>query len=84
LAHRIPTTGFLFREKEGLRKILPEKINQYQIPVGEIAKIKSGEDFIDGNGNRILNSELTLPPSKLRRAMPFAATLATTNQFSTK
>lgn len=64
LAHRIPTTGFLFREKEGLRKILPEKIQQYQIPVGEIAKIKGGEDFIDGNGNRILNTELTLPPSK--------------------
>jgi ribonuclease Z len=66
LKHRIPTTGFLFKEKKGLRKILPEKIQQYNIPVSEIAAIKLGADFNDKNGTIVLNKELTKPPAKPR------------------
>ncbi len=66
LYHRIPTTGFLFKEKKGLRKIVPEKILQYNIPVTEIAAIKLGGDYNDKNGTIVLNKELTKPPSKPR------------------
>lgn len=62
LYHRIPTTGFLFKEKKGLRKILPEKIQENQIPVSEIIKIKQGEDYIDGGGTVIPNKLLTADP----------------------
>jgi ribonuclease Z len=65
LKHRIPTTGFLFREKKNLfRNILPEKIEQYQIPIQEIVKIKQGADFINEKGQAIPNSELTTAPSR--------------------
>lgn len=62
LIHRIPTTGFLFREKQGLRKILPEKIAENQIPVTELVKIKQGADYIDGSGTVIPNKILTADP----------------------
>ena len=64
LKHRIPTTGFLFREKKNLRKIIPEKIKQYNIPFDKISGIKQGGDFMDALGDKISNSELThLPPA---------------------
>ena len=59
LTHRLPTTGFLFKEKKGLRKILSEKIAQYNIPFAQIPDIKRGEDFTDAQGNKIPNAELT-------------------------
>ncbi len=62
LKHRLPTTGFLFKEKAHLRKIIPEKISEYKIPHEKIGDIKGGEDFIDGKGNKIPNAELTLDP----------------------
>ncbi|MBI4929575.1 MAG: ribonuclease Z [Bacteroidetes bacterium] len=60
--HRIPCYGFLFREKEPLRNIIKEKIEEYNIPVRQIFEIKKGNDFISPDGKRIPNSELTLPP----------------------
>src|SRR5690606_18694311 len=51
-----------FKEKIGLRKILPEKIQENQIPVSEIVKIKQGEDYIDGGGTVIPNKLLTADP----------------------
>ncbi len=59
--HRIPCYGFLFKEKEPLRNIIKEKIEEYNIPVQQIPEIKRGEDFISPEGKRITNSELTLP-----------------------
>lgn len=63
LRHRIPDVGFIFREKEGLRHIIPEKIQQYNIPVNQIKGIKEGADFIDSDGKIIQNVLLTTPPS---------------------
>ena len=40
MVHRIPTCGFLFREQPRERKFLKEKINEYNIPVKDIVKIK--------------------------------------------
>ncbi len=61
LDHRIPTTGYLFREKERPDNILPEKIREYEIPVGAIPAIKAGESFITADGRRIPHEELTTP-----------------------
>jgi ribonuclease Z len=62
LKHRLPTTGFLFREKKNVRKIIADKISQYNIPHEKINGIKAGEDFTDASGNKVLNAELTLDP----------------------
>lgn len=66
LNHRLPTTGFLFREKKNLRKILVEKIEEYNIPHHIINDIKRGQDFVDEEGNKIPNKELTTDPSPAR------------------
>jgi ribonuclease Z len=66
LKHRIPTTGFLFREHNHLLNIRPEKIKEYNIPFSVISGIKQGHDFTLENGTIISNEELTLPPGKPR------------------
>ena len=66
LVHRIPTTGYLFREKPLERNIRSEKIQEYNISYTEIKEIKSGRDFFDSKGNVIPNEELLLPPYKPR------------------
>ena len=62
LNHRIATTGFLFREKPGLRKVIKEKALEIKIPAWAYEKIRKGEDFTDGEGNFYPNNELTLDP----------------------
>jgi ribonuclease Z len=64
LQHRIPTFGFLFREKESERNIIKECILKYQIPTVRIRAIKKGEDFITRDEDVIPNSDLTTPPPK--------------------
>lgn len=61
LRHRVPTAGFLFREKRRPANILPEKIEEYDIPVTEIPRIKKGGDFQLKDGRCIPHEELTLP-----------------------
>jgi ribonuclease Z len=62
LKHRLPTTGYLFKEKKHLRKIIADKIQQYNIPHQYITDIKKGANFTDANGNVIPNTELTADP----------------------
>ena len=59
LQHRVPCVGFLFREKPLLRRMLKEKIEQYNIPSHLILDIKKGADFELPDGQIILNDELT-------------------------
>ncbi len=67
LNHRIPCLGFIFREKQRQRKIIREKLAEYQIPVEFIPDIKAGKDILDeGTGKRILNSEITTDPPRPR------------------
>lgn len=63
LDHRVPTCGFLFREKRKERKMIGETIAQYDIPYSAIPAIKKGEDFIDAAGQRIANDLLTEAPN---------------------
>jgi ribonuclease Z len=66
LTHRLPTTGFLFKEKKNLRKIIADKITEYNIPHHKINDIKRGEDFITETGKEISNTELTIDPPSPR------------------
>ena len=62
LEHRIPTFGFLFREKPHDRNILKESIEKFKIPVVRIPGIKKGEDFLTADGVMIKNEDITTPP----------------------
>jgi ribonuclease Z len=62
LQHRVPSFGFLFRQKPPDRKIIKEKIIEYNIPGPRIPAIKKGQDFITSDGTVIKNEELTIPP----------------------
>ncbi len=66
LNHRIPTTGFLFYEKEKPRKLLKEFLFAQDVPVAEIPKIKGGADFINSEGGIFKNDEITTPPPEAR------------------
>ncbi len=66
LKHRIPTCGFLFREKAPLLNIRKDMIEYHNIPVKEIYNIKCGKDFNKPDGTSIPNKKLTLPPYKPR------------------
>ncbi len=62
LNHRIPCTGFLFSEKPGFRKLIKEKLQQYNIPVEFFQEIKKGKDYKLSGGEIISNAELTTDP----------------------
>ncbi len=62
LKHRIPTTGFLFKEKPLPRNIDKYKLDKFDVSVSEIHKLKKGFDAIDNNGNTIKNADLTTEP----------------------
>lgn len=66
LSHRVPTHGFLFREKKGKRRMRKEKIKEYQLSIPQIKAAKAGEDIQLENGERISNSLLTAAPPKAR------------------
>lgn len=66
LDHRVPTAGFLFREKPKDRKMIGSKIDEYHIPYSAIPGIKKGQDFILSNGQRIPNEQLTEDPTPAR------------------
>lgn len=67
LKHRIDCLGFLFREKQRARKIIREKIEEYEIPLDLIPDLKKGYDVVDTRtGEKILNSQLTLDALRSR------------------
>lgn len=61
LEHRVPCCGFLFREKPTLPHIRRDMIDFYHIPISQINNIKNGADWIDEDGERVVNSRLTFP-----------------------
>ncbi len=68
LSHKIPTTGFLFREKIKSRRM--DKARVDGLLLQQIVKLKSGEDVLDDKGNILLRSnDYTLAP---RRSFSYA------------
>ena len=66
LVHRLPTQGFLFREKKQVDSMNPKKIKKYDIPFSQIQKIKNGGDWITADGQVIPHAELTTPAPAAR------------------
>ena len=62
LRHRVPTAGFLFREKEPALNVDKFKITKYGLSVAQITAAKRGEDVTLSTGEVIPNGELTYRP----------------------
>jgi len=63
LNHRIACTGFLFKEKKRLRKLMKEKIERLGVPIPLYSALKKGEDYIAPNGDVYKNDTLTTDSS---------------------
>lgn len=61
LCHRMPTCGFLFREKPSLPHIRREMIDFYKIPTSQIMNIKNGADWTTDEGELVPNNRLVEP-----------------------
>lgn len=64
LDHRVPCTGFLFRQKKRLRKLLKDKLAELNIPLEYFTSLKKGKDYVAPNGTVYPNEELTADPSE--------------------
>lgn len=60
LSHRVPTTGYLFREKIPPRKIMSEKVTAHNIPYTAMRSLQQGEDWVAADGITIPNEQLTI------------------------
>ncbi len=66
LNHRIPCTGFLFKEKPRSRKLQKDKLQKFNVPISVYQDLKNGMDYTDEFGKVIANSELTTDPKNAR------------------
>lgn len=62
LRHRIPTAGYLFRQKEPQLNVDKFAIERYSLTVQQIVAAKRGEDITLESGEFIPNSRLTYLP----------------------
>ncbi|AXO79086.1 ribonuclease Z [Olleya aquimaris] len=64
LDHRVYTNGFLFKEKEGERKLNMNAVLNSSIDVSYYRKLKQGFDVTNEAGTLIKNDAVTFPPNK--------------------
>lgn len=62
LYHRIPCTGFIFREKAKPRHLRGDMVKYLNIPVSRLQAIKAGDDYVDAEGRVWTNDRLTTDP----------------------
>lgn len=65
LRHRVPCTGFVFRERPGRRTLRPDMLPL--IPPHQRNAVKDGADAVLPDGRRIANAALTMAPPEPRR-----------------
>ncbi len=66
MKHRVPCCGFRFDEKPLLPNLIKDQIKQFEIPIRDLKRIKSGEDFVTATGEIIPNSQLVKPARRPR------------------
>lgn len=66
MSHRIPTTGFLFAEKQHPRHINLEATEKYKVPYISFNDLKAGNDFLKDDGTVVKNNLLTIEPEPPR------------------
>lgn len=57
--HSVPTHGFLFTQKNNKRKLLPQKLTEYEIPTYFYKRLCNGEDYTFASGEIIKNEWVT-------------------------
>ncbi len=62
LNHRIPCTGFRFKQKKPLLKLDAAQLENYQVGRNQFFKLKQGADFITEYGEIIPNDAITIKP----------------------
>lgn len=62
LKHRIPSNGFVIREKPKERSIMGEVFREAGLSLTAIPKFRNGEDFTDKEGELHYADDYTLPP----------------------
>lgn len=72
LKHKLPTTGFLFTEKNELRQLNLEKLKKYSIARTDFKLLKQGLDVMDKTGKKVKNSTLTTK-GKIPRSYAFCS-----------
>lgn len=76
LNHRIPCTGFLFKQKKPLRKLNADLLDFYKVDRSQFFKLKQGLDFINEKGEVISNDVLTINPGEPKSYAYCSDTLA--------
>lgn len=66
LKHRIPTNGFLIKEKQKEFSLLGELFKADGLSMTFIPKFKKGEDVTDSNGKTYFFKDYTIPPPPLK------------------
>jgi len=66
LRHRVPTCGFIFKEKQRLRNLKGDVIKELQIPIKYLQSIKEGADYTADDGTIYPCKNLTIDPPKPR------------------
>ena len=61
LVHKIPTCGFLIKEKPKPLKINPKKIKEYNLKIEHFNALQNAQDIVLESGERCQYQELTLP-----------------------
>ena len=62
LRHRVPTAGYLFRQKQPPLNIRKSCIERYGLSIAQIAAAKRGEDIVLDSGLTLRNADLTYRP----------------------
>lgn len=66
MKHRLPTTGFLIKEKPGYRSLIKEKLKGSSIPLEAIQSLRKGLQYRDSNGKTYSLEEYTNPLPPMR------------------
>lgn len=62
LRHRVPTAGYLFRQKQPPLNIRKSCIERYGLSIAQIAAAKRGEDIALDSGETLRNADITYRP----------------------
>jgi ribonuclease Z len=65
--HSVPTHGLRIEEKKRKRKLIPEKLREFEIPNYYYKKLAEGYDYERADGSIILNEWVTQPGPKIKR-----------------
>ena len=61
LSHKVPTSGFVIRERQKERKLIGELVQADKIKIEHFKSLKQGEDVVDENGEIIKANKYTQP-----------------------